>query len=150
MKKILRKIIIKLKWWKFLFKHLGEGSFVAKTVVIYNPENIELGEKSIINEYVLLNARTNLKIGANVHISPFVIINTGELDYRKTMEAREHLDSPVIIEDGVWIGSGAIINPGVKIGENSVIGAGAVVTSDIPDNSVAVGVPARVIKKIND
>jgi galactoside O-acetyltransferase len=150
MKKILRKIILKLKWWKFLLKYLGEGSFIAKTVVIYNPENIEIGEKSIINEYVLLNARTALKIGANVHISPFVIVNTGGLEYKKIMEEREHFDSPVVIEDGVWIGSGAIINPGVKIGSNSVIGAGAVVTSDIPENSVAVGVPAKVIKKIND
>ena len=51
------------------------------------------------------------------------------------------------IEDDVWIGAGAIILDGVTIGRGSVIGAGAVVTKNIPPYSVAVGVPARVIKK---
>ena len=54
-----------------------------------------------------------------------------------------------MIEDGCWIGGGVIILPGVTIGKNSVIGAGSVVTKDIPANSLAVGNPCRVIRKIN-
>lgn len=55
---------------------------------------------------------------------------------------------PVTIGDNVWIGAGATILPGVEIGENCVIGAGSVVTKSIPSNSLAVGVPAKVIKSI--
>ena len=54
---------------------------------------------------------------------------------------------PVTIEDGVWIGGGVILLPGVMIGKNSVIGAGSVVTHSIPENSVAVGNPCRVIRR---
>ena len=56
----------------------------------------------------------------------------------------------VIIGDNVWIGGNAVINPGVTIGNNCVIGAGSVVTKNIPDNSIAVGNPARVIREITD
>lgn len=61
-----------------------------------------------------------------------------------------HIARPVLIEDGVWIGSGSTILPGVTVGQNSVIGAGSVVVKDIPANSIAVGNPCRVIKNIED
>ena len=53
------------------------------------------------------------------------------------------------LADGCWIGGGVIILPGVTIGQKCVIGAGSVVTKDIPANSLAVGNPCRVIRKIN-
>lgn len=55
---------------------------------------------------------------------------------------------PVVIEDDVWLGTNVVVLPGVTIGRGAVIGAGAVVTQDIPPFSVAVGVPARVIRKL--
>ena len=55
---------------------------------------------------------------------------------------------PVIIKDNVWIGEGVCILPGVTIGENSIIGANAVVIKDVPDNCVAGGNPARVLRQI--
>lgn len=55
-------------------------------------------------------------------------------------------DGPIIISDDVWIGTGSIVLSGVQIGTGAVIGAGSVVTKNIPDNAIAVGVPARVIK----
>lgn len=55
---------------------------------------------------------------------------------------------PVVIEDEVWLGEGVVVMPGVRIGRSSIIGANAVVTHDIPPFSVAVGVPARVIKTL--
>jgi sugar O-acyltransferase (sialic acid O-acetyltransferase NeuD family) len=57
-----------------------------------------------------------------------------------------HISGCVQLEEGVEIGAGAVILPGRRVGRNSVVGAGAVVTADIPPNSVAVGVPAKVIK----
>jgi len=56
---------------------------------------------------------------------------------------------PIIVGDGCWIGGGVIILPGVTIGRGSVIGAGSVVTKSIPANSLAVGNPCKVIRKIN-
>jgi acetyltransferase-like isoleucine patch superfamily enzyme len=53
----------------------------------------------------------------------------------------------VVIEDRVWLGARAIVLKGVRIGHDAVIGAGAVVTSDVPPRSVAVGVPARVVRQ---
>ena len=58
--------------------------------------------------------------------------------------------APIVIGDNVYIGFGAYVMPGVHIGDNVIVGAGAVVTKDIPCNSVCVGVPARVIKSIDD
>jgi len=70
--------------------------------------------------------------------------------FRVTITAHDDSDltaSPVVIKKGAYIGTGAIILQGVTIGENSVVGAGSVVTKDIPPNSIAVGVPARVEKR---
>lgn len=151
--KIYRRIIIvKTKllslYWRSLFNKFGEGSKVFGSIKVYNPDNVFFGSKSTLNYGALLNARDKIIIGDNVHISPYVIINTGGLDYSKVGDNRNHIKKEVIIKDGVWIGSNAIINPGVVIGENSVIGAGAVVIKDVPPNSVSVGVPAEVKKKI--
>ena len=63
---------------------------------------------------------------------------------------RMDIIAPITVGNNVYIGTGAYILPGVKIGNNCIIGAAAVVTRDIPDNSVAVGVPARVIKTIDE
>lgn len=60
------------------------------------------------------------------------------------------ITKPIVVGNDVYIGNNVIILPGVTIGNNVVIGAGAVVSKDIPDNSVAVGVPARVIKTTDE
>ena len=62
---------------------------------------------------------------------------------------RKYRTRPVFIEDNVWIGESVSVLPGVRIGKNSIIGANSVVTKNIPENSIAVGNPARVIKKYN-
>lgn len=56
---------------------------------------------------------------------------------------------PVIIKDNVWIGDGVTILPGVTIGVNAIVGANSVVNKDIPDNAIAAGVPAKVIRYLN-
>ncbi len=63
---------------------------------------------------------------------------------------RMDMIEPIRVGNNVYIGSGAYIMPGVTIGDNCVIGAAAVVTKDIPSNSVAVGIPARVVKTIDE
>ena len=82
-------------------------------------------------------------IGMNVTIAT---LNHGlPLETRNTT-----YPSPVIIGENVWIGSNATILPGVTIEDNSVVAAGAVVTKDVPKNTVVAGVPAKAVKKINN
>lgn len=56
---------------------------------------------------------------------------------------------PVVIRRKAWIGAGAIILPGVTVGENAIVAAGAVVTKDVPDNTIVAGVPAKIVRRIN-
>ena len=85
-----------------------------------------------------------IRIGANVLFGPHVQIYTAThpLD---AVERRKRLESakPIAIGDDCWIGGGVIISPGVTIGARSVLGAGAVVTRDIPTDTIAVGNPAK-------
>lgn len=93
-----------------------------------------------------------ISLGKNVHITDgvkFITHDGGTLLYRKNIPDLE-ITKPIIVGDDVYIGNNVIILPGVTIGNNVVIGAGAVVTKPIPDNSVAVGVPARVIKTADE
>ena len=83
-------------------------------------------------------------IGPNVSI-----ITTGHA--LRPSERRAYIDAkPIVIEKSVWIAANVTIIGGVTIGENSVIAAGSVVTRDVPANSLAAGVPARVIRSIED
>lgn len=93
-----------------------------------------------------------ITLGNNVHLThgvQFVTHDGGTLLFRDRIPDLE-VTKPITVGDNVYIGVQTIIMPGVHIGNNVVIGAGAVVTKDIPDNSVAVGVPARVIKPIDE
>lgn len=89
-----------------------------------------------------------ITLGDNVHITSnarFITHDGATLIFRKIRPDLE-ITKPISVGNDVYIGVNAIIMPGVSIGNNCIIGAGAVVTRDIPENSVAAGVPARVIK----
>lgn len=101
-----------------------------------------------INRYTMLDAHQHLEIGRDCMIGPhcyFTDANHG-MALDAAVKSQPMKPAPVIIEDEVWIGAHVIVLPGVHIGRGAVIGAGSVVTSDIPSNAVAVGVPARVVK----
>lgn len=93
-----------------------------------------------------------ITIGSNVHITAgvkFITHDGGTLLFRDRVPDLE-ITKPIVIGDNVYIGNNVILLPGVTVGNNVIIGAGAVVSKDIPDNSVAVGVPARVIKTADE
>lgn len=93
-----------------------------------------------------------ITLGSNVHITDgvkFLTHDGGTLLYRRQISDLE-ITKPIIVGNDVYIGNNVIILPGVTIGNNVIIGASAIVTKDISDNSVAVGVPARVIKNSSD
>ena len=89
-----------------------------------------------------------ITLGNNVHITDgvkFLTHDGGTLLFRNRIPDLE-ITKPITLGNDVYIGNNVILMPGVSVGNNVVIGAGAIVTKDIPDNSVAVGVPAKVIK----
>ncbi len=89
-----------------------------------------------------------ITVGDNVHITDgvkFITHDGGTLLFRDRVPDLE-ITKPIVIGDNVYFGNNVIVLPGVTIGSNVVVGAGAVVSKDISDNSVVVGVPARVIK----
>ena len=93
-----------------------------------------------------------ITIGNNVHITNgvrFITHDGGTLLFREQVPDLE-ITKPIIIGNDVYIGNNVLILPGITVGNKVVIGAGAVVTHDIPDNSVAVGVPARRIKTTDE
>ena len=93
-----------------------------------------------------------ITLGNNVHITDgvkFITHDGGTLLYRNQVPDLE-ITGPITVGNDVYIGNNVIILPNVHIGNNVVIGAGAVVTKNIPDNSLAVGVPARVIKTADE
>ena len=111
--------------------------------------NIKLGKNVLINYDCILLDTEEISVGDNTLIGPGTKIVTA----KHPIEAEKRRDwsvygSPVRVEKDVWIGAGAVILPGVTVGARSIIGAGAVVTKDIPPDSVAVGNPARVLKSL--
>ena len=93
-----------------------------------------------------------ITLGDNVHITDgvkFITHDGGTLIYRHIVPDLE-ITKPITLGDNVFVGNNVIFLPGVTVGNNVVIGAGAVVSKSIPDNSLAVGVPARVIKTADE
>ena len=112
--------------------------------------NIFIGEKFYANYDCIILDVTKVQIGDNVFFGPRVCLYTAGHPI-VAASRREELEFglPITIGNDVWLGGNVIVNPGVNIGSNVVIGSGSVVTKDIPDDSLAVGNPCRVIRTIN-
>ena len=134
---------------KDLFGHYGQNSLIESPFHCVYGYNIHIGDHVFLNFLCAILDTNEVRIGNHVMIGPTVQIYTAA-HHLKAKERNQGLEvaKPVTIEDNVWIGGGAILLPGVKIGLNAVVGAGAVVSRDVPPNTVVAGNPARVIKKI--
>ena len=113
-----------------------------------------IGENSMVQAPLSGAALDRLKIGNNVFINfeddVMLAANVQLLSNNHDEYDRQVLlCKPIHIKKGAWIGAGASILPGVTIGEYAIVGAGAIVTKDVGDYEVAVGVPAKVVKKLD-
>ncbi|MDM4769741.1 acyltransferase [Solimonas sp. SE-A11] len=118
-------------------------------VYIRAPGLLRCGRRVSLGRDVQLNCRGGLTIGSNVMIGPGTrLLTNGHRMERTDIPMREQglYDKPISIGDDVWIGANVMVLPGVTIGRGSVVAAGAVVTKDVPEYSLAVGVPAKPVK----
>ena len=107
--------------------------------MVQNPEKLSIGEHSDIGAFTYINALFGVIIEPEVQIgSHCSIYSVSTIDDKS---------GRVLIKKNARIGSHTTIMPGVTIGENSIVGAHSFVSSDIPDNSIALGVPAKVRRK---
>lgn len=146
---------------KEMFGSIGANVSVGHSFICDYGCNIHIGDNVTVNTGCTFVDCNKITIGSNVLVAPNVQIYTAThpVEFNERLVLTETPDGckyvrrtfalPVMIEDGCWIGGGVIILPGVTIGQKCVIGAGSVVTKDIPANSLAVGNPCRVIRKIN-
>lgn len=136
---------------KTLLGKYGEAPFIVQPFYCDYGENIHVGDRFFANFNFTVLDEGLVTIGDDVFIGPNVGIYTAchptDPVQRNT---RVEWAEPVTIGNNVWIGGGVTILPGVTIGDNCTIGGGSVVVRDIPANSIAVGNPCRVIRKVNE
>ncbi len=149
--KIIRAVLTYIRVFYYRIR-LGKGITVGGPIKVFgNRRNIILKGRVGVNSFCVLGARDDGKIiiGDNVSISPGSVVISYGLDTAVLDSKRPHKSSgDIILEDNVWICSNATVTGGVRIGKNSVVAAGAVVSSDVPDNCVVAGVPAKVVKRL--
>jgi acetyltransferase-like isoleucine patch superfamily enzyme len=135
------------------FLHFGENADFRPGAYAEKCSHISLGKNVVIrpntmlfaDEYEKIIIEDNVMVGAGVHF--YVDNHKFESRDIPLIEQGYYPSEGILVKNGAWIGANSIILPGVIIGKNSVIGAGSIVTKSIPDYSVAVGNPAKVIKK---
>lgn len=124
-----------------------------------NVKKIKFGNNVQLNDFVHIAALKSVELGDNVLVASHVYISDNSHGCYKGLKndtspnippiSRPYFVAPVKIGSNVWIGEGVMIMPGVWIGNGTIIGAHAIVTKSIPENCIAVGSPAKIIKRYN-
>ena len=135
---------------KELFGHVADDEFILNQPFRCDyGKQISIGKRFFANFNFTVLDEARVTIGDDCFIGPNVSIYTAcHSTDPVERNSRQEWAKPVTIGNNVWIGGSVTILPGVEIGDNVSIGAGSVVVKDIPSNSVAVGNPCKVIKKI--
>ena len=155
-----------------LYQHRGRGSKIYGSVRMDTPpyRKFSLGKHSVVESFSCINNAVGdvvigdytrigihntiigpVTIGSHVNLAQGITVTALNHNFENT---NERIDlqgvttKQVIINDDVWIGANAVILPGVTIGRHAVVAAGAVVTTDVPENTVVGGVPAKMIKRL--
>ena len=155
-----------------LYQHRGKGSKIYSSVRMDTPpyRKFSLGKRSVVESFSCINNAVGdvvigdytrigihntiigpVTIGSHVNLAQGITVTALNHNFENT---NERIDlqgvttKQIIIKDDVWIGANAVILPGVTIGRHAVVAAGAVVTTDVPENTVVGGVPAKIIKRL--
>jgi maltose O-acetyltransferase len=130
---------------------IGEGTEIRPPFQVDYGSNLRIGARCFANFGLIALDVAPITIGDDVQIGPNVqlLTPTHPLEPGPRREKWEAAQ-PITVGDNVWLGGGVIVLPGVTIGDNTVVGAGAVVTRDLPADVVAVGNPARVVRRLDE
>lgn len=133
--------------------HIGKGCLIRPGITIHSHKHkVYIGNHTAINKNCYFDAPVPIYIGEYCDIGPNVTIVNGTHELTTTFKGMRPMVSttPIIIEDFVWIGASVTIINNVKVGRGSIIAAGAVVTKDVPPNTIVGGVPAKVIRNLEN
>lgn len=126
--------------WKF--PDIEEGKPTKYNWIVQNKDGLDLGYRTDIGAFSYINAKYGVVIEDNVQIgSHCSIYSVSTIDDKK---------GKITLKENCKVGSHSTVLPGVTIGKNSIVGAHSLVTEDIPDNVIAFGVPAKVIRSIDE
>ncbi len=134
---------------------LGEGARIAPNISIRNGERVSVGARTHVGERAYLwagDSHGRVTIGEDCRIGPEAFITASDYGLRpdqKIAEQERH-EADIVIGNDVWLGARVFVGAGVTIGDGSVVSAGSVVTRSLPPGSIAVGIPARVVRRRDD
>lgn len=136
---------------KELLGYYPQGLEIVTPFTCDYGKNIQLGENIFINCYCYFMDGATITLGNHVFVGPYCGFYTSNhpLDYKNRNKGLEKA-LPITVGDNCWFGANVSVMPGVTIGSGCVIAAGSVITKDIPNNSMVAGVPARIIKTIDN
>ena len=132
-----------------LLGSVGPGTEIRPPFHVDYGTQIRIGARCFANFGLTALDVASITIGNDVQIGPYVQLLTPTHPVEPGPR-RDKWESgaPIVVGDNVWLGGGAVVLPGVSIGDDTVVGAGAVVTRDLPSGVVAVGNPARVVRRV--
>lgn len=129
----------RFKNWKY--PQIKEGKLTKYNWLVQHKENLKLGKYTDIGVFTYINAKNGIVIEDHVQIgSHCAIYSMSTIDNKK---------GKVVLKRNCKIGAHSVIMPGVTIGENSIIGACSFVNRDVPPNTLAYGIPVKLIRKLN-
>jgi acetyltransferase-like isoleucine patch superfamily enzyme len=130
----------KLRFEDWEYPEIEDGKLTKYNWIVQHPDNFDLGYRTDIGAFTYINAKNGVTIEDYVEIGSHCSIYS--------ISTIDNKEGKVLFKKKCKVGSHSVVMPGVTVGENSIIGACSFVNSDIPDNVIAVGVPAKVIKQV--
>jgi acetyltransferase-like isoleucine patch superfamily enzyme len=152
---LIKKILNKLDWYLSRRKNqnflkglgcYGANVSIRQPVCFEGSSGIEIGNDVSIAAFVHMWGHGGIKIGSRVMIGSHSAISTITHDHTRRIMYGTIVSKPIVIQDDVWIGAHSVIMPGVTLKRGAVVGAGAVVTKDVPEDAIVMGVPAQIVK----
>ncbi|WP_461215140.1 sugar O-acetyltransferase [Lacticaseibacillus sp. GG6-2] len=134
-----------------MFHTIGDDCYIeAPLHANWGGHHADFGHNIYANYNLTMVDDDRITVGDNTMFGPNVTLATGSHPVLPELRARGYqYNLPITIGRNCWLGAGVIVLPGISIGDNTVVGAGSVVTHDLPQDVVAVGNPARVLRAIN-